>query len=187
MNNEFVEPSKPFLHKDGQKTGKNVLDFWRWAYSELNDNMSRGALAEYIVAMAIGVDYEPKQYWTPFDLKTKAGKRVEVKNTAHIQTWIAKNPSMPRFAISPKRVWDTPEILTKTPTFNADIYVLCYFYETDRGKADPTNLDKWKFWVFSQAELVKLFDGKKSITVDKLEKTVNPLNYDELKAAIEAK
>ena len=31
-----------------------VLDFWRWAYSNMNDNASRGWFAEYIMCAALG-------------------------------------------------------------------------------------------------------------------------------------
>ena len=37
----------------------NVLAFWQWAVSNLADNTTRGLLAEYIVAHALGVDQHP--------------------------------------------------------------------------------------------------------------------------------
>jgi len=44
---------EPFLN-----AGNNVYtlrDFWAWAYSDLIGNTERGRLAEFIVAMALGV------------------------------------------------------------------------------------------------------------------------------------
>ena len=38
---------------DGENVS-SVVDFWRWAYSELIGNAERGNLAEYIVACAPG-------------------------------------------------------------------------------------------------------------------------------------
>jgi hypothetical protein len=32
----------------------SVLDFWHWAFSDLRTNIVRGALAEYVVAQAVG-------------------------------------------------------------------------------------------------------------------------------------
>ena len=31
-----------------------VADFWRWAFSDLRDNTTRGILAEFLVAKAVG-------------------------------------------------------------------------------------------------------------------------------------
>ena len=31
-----------------------MLDFWRWAFSDLRDNTQRGVLAEFLVALALG-------------------------------------------------------------------------------------------------------------------------------------
>ncbi len=95
---------------------------------------------------------------------------------------------MPRFVITPRRSWTESTGLTKTFEFNADIYVLCYFNEKEREKADPMNLDQWNFWVFSQNEIIELLNGKKSISVKKLEENgIKSLNFNELKLAINSK
>ena len=36
----------------------DILDYWRWAYSDIVGNTNRGALAEFIVARAIGSEPE---------------------------------------------------------------------------------------------------------------------------------
>lgn len=40
-NEEFT------LH--GQSAGITVMDFWRWAFSDLIDNTQRGVMAEFLV------------------------------------------------------------------------------------------------------------------------------------------
>ncbi|MEI3413593.1 MAG: hypothetical protein V8Q88_00215 [Christensenellales bacterium] len=39
---------------DGKESGTSILDFWRWAYSGLSDNVERGVLAEFLVKSAMG-------------------------------------------------------------------------------------------------------------------------------------
>jgi hypothetical protein len=34
-----------------------VLDYWRWAFSDLRDNTQRGVLAEFLVALALAVGF----------------------------------------------------------------------------------------------------------------------------------
>ena len=46
--------NEPF--RDGaQKLDGTLLDFWRWSASDLTNNALRGVLAEYIVALALGL------------------------------------------------------------------------------------------------------------------------------------
>ena len=40
---------------DGTDAGIAVEDYWKWAYSDLLSNTSRGAMAEFIVRSALGI------------------------------------------------------------------------------------------------------------------------------------
>ncbi len=75
---------------DGKPNGDNVVSFWCWAYSELNNNIVRSVLAEYIVASALGITKEPgeeyRQMWRPYDLMYQ-NMRIEVKSASNVQTW----------------------------------------------------------------------------------------------------
>lgn len=51
-------------------------DFWAWAYSDLLDNTLRGALAEYIVATALGVNEGVRVNWDPYDLAYRGLKKT---------------------------------------------------------------------------------------------------------------
>ena len=42
------------LTENGNRLGPSLIDFWRWSISDLVDNTTRGALAEFIVACALG-------------------------------------------------------------------------------------------------------------------------------------
>ena len=43
------------IHHSGQPIGSTVGDYWQWACSDLLMNTERGVLAEYLVALALGV------------------------------------------------------------------------------------------------------------------------------------
>lgn len=53
------------FHRNGRPAGFDVLDFWRWSSSDLVVNVTRGVLAEYIVAKALAVSTERDQGAAP--------------------------------------------------------------------------------------------------------------------------
>lgn len=81
-----------------------ILDFWRWAHSDLLCNTERGILAEYIVAMAIGVENGVRKEWESYDLLTHNNIKVEVKSSAYLQSWNDNRLSKIRFDIRPTKL-----------------------------------------------------------------------------------
>jgi hypothetical protein len=166
-------PNSQF-HSDGKPAkinGKNstVLDLWQTMFSRLESNTLRGKVGEYIVSWALGVA-EPQDPWQAFDILAPNGKRIEVKTTAFVQDWEhGEKNRAPKFIIKPTRNYTSENGLAKNTSYNADIYVLCYYSWLDKKTTDVTNLNHWKFWVFSLNELLHVFDGHHSITVKKLE------------------
>jgi hypothetical protein len=45
--------------------GHTVLDFWRWAYSDITSNRNRSILAEYLVGLALRLWISPEWNETP--------------------------------------------------------------------------------------------------------------------------
>lgn len=66
----------------------DVLSFWQWSASDLVSNTMRGVLAEYIVALAMGIDTEEgvRREWDAYDLLFEGKIEVEVKSAAYIQS-----------------------------------------------------------------------------------------------------
>ena len=86
----------------------DILDYWSWAYSDIVGNTNRGALAEFIVARAIGSEPAVPNGWAAYDLETPSGIRVEVKSSAYLQSWDQTAVSAPFFSIRKAKEW-SPE------------------------------------------------------------------------------
>lgn len=56
----------------------SLLDFWRWGFSDILSNATRGIFAEFIVATAAKIDLnEVRDEWGAFDLVTSEGIKIE--------------------------------------------------------------------------------------------------------------
>src|SRR5665213_2498199 len=96
-----ADPDAPIL--DGACA---LVDFWRWAYSDLVTNEVRGVFAEFIVGHALGVLDEPRTSWDAWDL-TYRGTKIEVKATGDVQAWAPTGlPPRPTWGIGKRRGWD---------------------------------------------------------------------------------
>lgn len=82
----------------------DVRGFWAWAHSNMNDNASRGRLAEYIVAKSLDCADGTRRECDPFDIEWD-GIKVEVKGSAYIQIWAQRELSSPTFDIGPTCHW----------------------------------------------------------------------------------
>lgn len=64
----------------------SLLDFWRWAHSDLMGNAERGILAEYLVACALNIPRNVRGLWDRYDLITPEGITIEVKSSGYLQS-----------------------------------------------------------------------------------------------------
>ena len=146
--------NEPF-HADGTRLEFNLLDWWRWDASDLINNTTRGRIAEFIVAMALGLDMKfIRDSWAEYDLEMPLGKKIlkiEVKSKAYLQTWDQKG-KVSQISFTVKK----PKSASKRV---ADVYVLALLDERDREKLDPLNVNQWKFWAIPTK---KLDDRKRS-------------------------
>lgn len=160
--------TEPFT-SSGQPFGPCLTDFWSWAYSDLVSNATRGALAEYLVASALGVTSTPRTEWDACDLRTPSGRRIEVKSAAYLQSWKQNALSAIQFSIRPARGWDAatntvvPELCR-----SADLYVFCLLAHTCKATIDPLNVDQWKFYILPTAVLNTRRPTQKMISLSAL-------------------
>jgi hypothetical protein len=166
-------------------TRLNKQEFQEWAYDDLLTNTTRGVLAEYIVATALGIDDEKRREWANHDLEFD-DVGIEVKSAAYVQTWEQTRPSAITFSIRPAHGWDAS---SKTRADNAKrsaaVYVFCLLEGEDRTKIiNPLELAQWTFYVLSTSELDRLVPTQKTIRLGRLKVLgARECKYDELKAA----
>jgi len=186
FNVKKLETSTHFVGGPESINNKTVCDFWQWSFSDLMQNTTRGILAEYIVAALLGIDYRVRNPWDAFDLELPDGRTIEIKTMSLLQAWAQKQLSRPRAVLVPTRKWDpkTGE-MQKESTFNADIYIICYFKSRDHHSANPLDLNQWEFFTLTKKQVIKVLNGRKSISLKKLEKQgLKPIRAHELKNTI---
>jgi len=176
---KFKGGPKPFR-------SRTVCDFWQWAYSDLMQNVERGVLAEYIVAVILGVDEQLRVPWLAYDLKMPNGMTVELKTMSRLQAWYQRELSNPQVVIKPTRKWDpTTNVMEGTPKLHSDIYVICFFAADSHDMADPLNLDQWKFFAFTKEQVKQLLQERKTISLKFLERSgIQPVSACKLKSKV---
>ena len=148
---------------DGMSTSVALSDFWRWHASDLLNNTLRGALAEFIVANALGIETDGTQVdWEAYDLLFNYRWRIEVKASAYVQAWSQAAESNLRFSIRPTRAWTPEDGFADEVLRQSDIYIFCVLAERKRELADPLVLDQWEFYPVLTSELSKLLHKQKT-------------------------
>ena len=188
MDGARVQGDEAFYAAGGAQ-GFSVLDFWQWSMADLVSNTTRGVLAEFIVAQALGVATTGvREEWAAYDLCTPDGITVEVKSAAYVQSWMQRRLSSILFNVGKRRVWDAAtNQLSAEPLRPASVYVFALLAHQDRATLDPLNLDQWRFYVLSTREIDQRERSQHSITISSLERMGGgPYPFAELRAAVAA-
>ena len=181
-----------------EKTGEEVFtglakgtltlkDFWQWSSSDLVSNATRGILAEFLVAFALGLNKGVRNEWDPYDLQTVNGIKIEVKSAAYIQTWYQQKLSNITFNIQPTSSWDyKTNRFVKEKRRQADVYVFCLLHHKDKKTINPLDLSQWTFYIVSTKKLNKYCLNNKTICLSRLIKLYPRVcHFNELKETIE--
>lgn len=172
---------------DGMPIGFLLNDFWSWSSSDLLNNTLRGALAEFIVGSALGVDFSTcRRDWESFDLLSPSGYRIEVKSSAYLQSWEQSKLSRIQFSIRPSRSWTSDSGYSDAIVRQSDIYVFCLFACKEKSSSNPLDLTQWEFYILPTKVLDDACGEQITITLSSLIK-LNPIkaNYGELASKIE--
>ena len=157
------------FHRGGTALEFHLLDFWCWCNSDLLSNAGRGRLAEYLVALDLGVADKVRSEWVAYDIKTSDGLMVEVKSASYIQSWAQRRDSTITFDIRATLGWD-PD----TAKFSAfrrrqsDAYVFALLQNRDRTTVDPLNMEQWVFHVVATRVLDSALGSQKTISLEGL-------------------
>lgn len=177
---QLLEPGDRFSGLDAA-----VVDYWRWAYSDLRDNTVRGVLAEFLVASALGRNDVRRKGWDNFDVLTDAGVRVEVKASGYLQAWAQPAPSKLSFGRVAARTWDeNTNQLGETPEVRADVFVFAVHTCRDHATYDALDTSQWEFYVVPADEVRSC--GYKSVTIGWVSQRARPVPLDDLAATIAA-
>lgn len=184
----------PVKKLTGQEIFKNsgdkkfsVLKFWRYGFSNLNSNVLRGALAEFIIENALkGNDQiDVRNPWGDSDVITPDGKKIEVKCCSYIQDWDQNELSRISWSgLKAKSLYWSSAVseFPRTPAdYKSDIYVLALLKHQDPATLDILNMDQWCFWVLSRDKLKEVSKNGNSISLNRLEKQkIEPVSFQEL-------
>jgi hypothetical protein len=162
-----------------------VLDFWRWAFSDLRTNIVRGVLAEFLVATAVGDPSPLRNAWDNFDVTTPSGIRVEVKSSAYLQSWNQRRVSNIVFTGLTGRSWlAETNLLSDERELRADVYVFAIHTCREPEQYDALDMKYWEFRVLGARTLREY--GYRSITKRLLDRIApNGSRLHELAEAIE--
>src|SRR5262249_23331500 len=175
------------LHYDGNQLPANLLAFWQWSASDLVSNVTRGRLAEFIVATALGVDVwgGVRNEWDAIDLLTPEGFKVEVKSAAHVQSWFQSRLSKIVWRIPPARAWDAATNLQSSEVRRqADVYVLALLRHEDKLTIDPLNVQQWCFFVVPTSVLDARARSQNCISLESVRPLAEPVTYYGLRQAV---
>jgi hypothetical protein len=183
--------SRTRLRKGGSFLAEHadVLDFWSWAFSDLRQNNVRGHLAEYIVALALGVPLTVRNSWDDYDLLAPPGKlgrasvRLQVKSAAYLQAWGQRKLSAITFGGLRKRPfpWSASQgfVLGETKCPKADVFVFAIETAQTHDEYSPLEIDQWAFRVLPAHLIVQ-----DTLSLGALSKLTTELTFESLSAAV---
>lgn len=161
---------------EGAASDFDLLSFWQWSASDLISNATRGVLAEYIVASALGMGHDGvREEWAPHDLTTPDGIHIEVKSAAYVQSWFQHRLSPISFGYRATLKWDPETNRQGTERVRtAHVYVFALFHTQDKQTANPMDLDQWEFYVVSTADLDRRVRSQHSISLKSMQPEFGP-------------
>ncbi len=155
---------------------------------DLRDNTTRGVLAEFLVALALGRTESRRKAWDNFDQVTDSGLRIEVKAGGYLQGWAQAKPSALSFGRVAGRTSDED-----TNEYGAEpkvrAYVFVFAVQTCREHKHSNALDvgQWEFYVVPADAVrssgpIRLQDSRHRGG----RKQAEPVSFDGLAGAIDA-
>jgi len=170
----------------GKSLEFNMLDFWRFEFSNIYDMQDE--ISEFIVAKALGIDIPyNKEMWTLYDIDYK-GFRIEVKETSYYHPWnkdgkVSKQRS---FGITKANSsYEHPDEENKFERQN-DIYVFCLVNGNTRETSNPLDLDNWDFYIVPTLVINKECKDNKTISLNKIKKLgFEAKHYNEIKKEVD--
>ena len=159
----------------------------------LINNVDRGRYVECMIALALGDRWASTSQvwdWSPWDLEGPCGARIEIKQSASLQTWStgygAPRPRSPSFDVRVrKESWtkggDHPSYVPGRP---ADIYIFAWHPVRDPEAADHRDPGQWRFFVVLEERLPR---EQNTLSINPLKEFSEEIGYDQLASDVAAK
>lgn len=170
-------------------TGRNlsVLDFWQYGFSNLNSNILRGVLAEFLVENALKDKSKItiRNPWGDCDVLLDDKTKIEVKCCSYIQDWDQKELSKISFSgLKAKTLYWSSAVsaFPRSPAdYKSDIYIFSLLKHKDPKTLNILDLNQWCFYVMTRDEVKRITKNGNSISMIKLEKNnIEPVSFDKL-------
>jgi hypothetical protein len=150
-------------------------------------NNLRAIVVEAIVASVVDDRWQwCSADWAPYDFVHSDGTRLEVKQSAALQSWSAPGapPSRSVFDIAPRKGYyhDAVKWISDPQRF-ADIYLFAHHPETVRDHADHRDPEQWNFYVIGAEELPPA--PARTISLARIGKLIAPVTVSSLGDEIE--
>ena len=171
---------------NGEALDYDLLDFWRFHFSNIYD--IQGRIAEFIVAKALGIKKaQNDQYWTLWDI-TYDVLKIEVKETSYYHSFnkddkISQHRS---FGITKANgEYDLQVSGNSEYRRQNDVYVFCLNTGYTKEESYPLNLNNWEFYIVPTSVIDENCGDNKTISLNRIKKLgYNAVTYDEIKPII---
>jgi len=187
---------KEFTGKEYFKNAKKkvyIQKLWQYAFSNLNSNVLRGTLAEFLVESALKnpSDIKLRNPWGDYDVISPRGSKIEVKCSSFLQDWDQDKLSTPVFSgLKAKELYWNKAVKgekydKKQKEYKSDMYVFVLLDHKDPKTLDILDMNQWKFYVMDKNTLKKISNDSSSISLAKLIKSgVLSVDFDSLRETV---
>jgi hypothetical protein len=148
------------------------------------ENVQRGVFAEFLVAAALGATHVRRVGWAGYNLDYD-GKKIEVKSSAYLQSWLQRALARPVFSIGAQQQWIERTGAFEDPRRVADCYVFCLYHDKDGPNAEILNVARWTFYALGITALIQHCQTAKTLSLERLETIATPVSFDELKRRVD--
>lgn len=171
---------------DNKELGFNMLDFWKFHFSNIYNMQSK--IAEFIVSKALGLNEAQNcDYWTLFDMLYK-GFRIEVKETSYYHPWNENGNVSNKRSFDIKKAnsnYEDEESENRYERQN-DIYIFCVNNGKNQKESYPLNLDNWDFYIIPTKIINEQCGDAKSVSLGRLKNMgYSAKNYFEIRSEVD--
>jgi len=187
MGNQSLPPKLASLSGSEEiLPGVRILDFWSWALGDLRLNSTRGLLAQFLVAKAVGDKRRVDDGWGPYDVESDDGLKIEVKSSGYLQSWSQPKPSAITFQGLITKRWDPINGYSPTKMVVADVYVFAVHTCVISADYNPLDIAMWEFYAIPGSVIRKLDQGSMALSTVR-KHAGNAVSWERLRETIVAK